>query len=75
MINLLLKLALLAVFAVGAGVVLLHALPLILILLAIIGLIKVYQMLRGPKNPVSLQLAKRFLSARREEDHGRLQCP
>ncbi len=32
MINLLLKLALLAVFAVGAGVVLLHAFPLILIL-------------------------------------------
>jgi hypothetical protein len=51
MLHFLLKLVLLGVIVVGALVLLVHVFPVIVVVLAVIGLVKVYQMLRGPKYP------------------------
>ncbi len=42
---------LLGVIVVGVVMVLIHVFPAIIVVLAIIGLVKLYQMLRGPKYP------------------------
>jgi hypothetical protein len=51
MFHFFLKLFLAGVVVVGVGVLLIHVFPVLVAILAIIGLIKVYQVLRGPKYP------------------------
>jgi hypothetical protein len=51
MFHLLLKLLLMGTVAVSALMVLCHVFPLIVGVLVVIGLYKLYQVLRGPKYP------------------------
>ncbi len=51
MIQLLLKIFFLGAVVVGAVVALIHVLPYLMIILAIIGLAKLWQVIRGPKYP------------------------
>lgn len=51
MIHLILKLLLFGVVAIGVVILLIHIFPMIVAILAILGLIKIYQVLRRPKPP------------------------
>jgi hypothetical protein len=51
MIHYLLKLFLCAALGVGALLILVHAFPAVLVILAIIGVVRLYEAFRGPKPP------------------------